>query len=66
MGYRQIEKLLRSLGCTEVSQSGSHVKWQCGTCGTSVPKHREVTPGTLRNIQRDLAPCLGDKWLEGK
>ena len=38
--------------------------WRCGNCQTVVPVHAgDLTPGTLRSIERDLGPCLGSKWL---
>lgn len=47
-----------------VRQQGSHQIWRCGNCTTVVPAHgKEVAAGTVRNIQRDLAPCLGEGWL---
>jgi len=49
----------------EVRQVGSHLRVECGTCRTTVPVHRgeDLKPGTLRAIERDLAPCLGERWL---
>jgi hypothetical protein len=46
-----------------VRTTGSHERWRIGTCATTVPRHRTVAPGTLRSIQSDLAPCLGEDWL---
>ena len=56
--------MLRRLGCRSVRQRGSHQIWRCGTCRTVIPMHAGgLTPGTLRSIERDLAPCLGAGWL---
>jgi predicted RNA binding protein YcfA (HicA-like mRNA interferase family) len=55
---------LRGQGCQPVRQKGSHQVWRCGQCQTVVPLHLgDLTPGTLRSIERDLEPCLGAKWL---
>jgi predicted RNA binding protein YcfA (HicA-like mRNA interferase family) len=55
---------LREHGCHSVRQSGSHQIWRCGNCQTVVPVHAgDLTPGMLRSIVRDLAPCLGANWL---
>ncbi len=44
---------------------GSHQIWQCGKCRTTVAVHPgDIPKGTLRAIERQLAPCLGDDWLE--
>ena len=60
--------LLRGLareGCTVIRQRGSHVRVSCGRCVTTVPVHagEDLPPGTLRKIERDLEPCLGERWL---
>jgi hypothetical protein len=53
-----------------VRQQGSHVRVECeaGRCRTTVPKHRgqDLPAGTLRAIERDLEPCLGRRWLQGR
>ncbi|MPZ17653.1 MAG: addiction module toxin, HicA family [Luteitalea sp.] len=56
---------LVSLGCRKVRQKGSHLRVACGPCVTTVAVHAGETlpPGTLRQIVRDLAPCLGKDWL---
>jgi len=62
---RQLLKRLRDLGCVELRQRGSHVVVQCGKCITTVPVHAGETlgKGLLREIDRDLEPCLGKGWL---
>ena len=62
---RALLRILRSLGCVEVRQQGSHVRVRCGDCVTTVPVHAGETLGTglLRAIERDLEPCLGKGWL---
>ena len=68
MTARTLLKLLRSLGCQEVRQKGSHVRVKCGRCRTTVPVHagEDLGPGLLRAIERDLEPCLGKGWLGRK
>ena len=66
MKARELRQILRSKGCVEVRQRGSHLVVQCGTCQTVIPVHagEEIGPGLLRAIERQLAPCLGDGWLD--
>jgi predicted RNA binding protein YcfA (HicA-like mRNA interferase family) len=62
---RALLRVLKGLGCKQVRQRGSHVRVQCGPCATTVPVHpgKTLPPGTLRQIERDLQPCLGKGWL---
>jgi predicted RNA binding protein YcfA (HicA-like mRNA interferase family) len=62
---KDLLRLLRKAGCTELRQKGSHVVVQCGTCQTVVPVHagEDLGPGLLRAVERDLEPCLGKGWL---
>lgn len=62
--YKKLRKMLLDRGCEHLRTKGSHESWRCGSCVTTVPHHTNVAPGTLRNIQENLAPCLGEKWLE--
>lgn len=54
--YREVKRKLEAVGFVEVSQKGSHVKFakvtEMGIQTAIVPKHREVTSGTLRSILR--------------
>jgi predicted RNA binding protein YcfA (HicA-like mRNA interferase family) len=54
--YRQVKRKLEAAGFKQVSQKGSHVKFvkhaNAGTRTAIVPRHREVTVGTLRSILR--------------
>lgn len=58
---KEVLRRLRRLGCEEVRQVGSHVRVECARCVTTVPVHagKDLPPGTLRAIERDLEPCLG-------
>jgi predicted RNA binding protein YcfA (HicA-like mRNA interferase family) len=63
-------RVLKSLGCKKVRQNGSHIRFvsPCGKCHTTVPDHGNKTlgRGLLAGIERDMASCLGTKWLLGK
>jgi predicted RNA binding protein YcfA (HicA-like mRNA interferase family) len=50
----------------ELRQKGSHLRVQCGKCFTTVPVRagEELGKGLLREIERDLEPCLGKGWLK--
>ncbi len=54
MLFREVRRKLEKLGFTIVSQKGSHIKFakfvEGGTITTIVPKHREVSSGTLKSI----------------
>lgn len=56
----------KSPGCDHVRQKGSHATYKCDKCQTVVPVHgsKDIKPGTLKSIERDLEPCLGDDWLD--
>ena len=63
--YRAVRRKLEAAGFVVVSQSGSHVKFANvrpeGTRTAIVPRHREVTSGTLRSVlsQAGISP---DEW----
>ncbi len=67
MTGKQVLRKLRKLGGEVIRQKGSHVRvvCRCGKNTTTVPVHagRDLPPGTLRAIERDLEPCLGRRWL---
>jgi len=54
--YREVKRRLEAAGFVQVGQTGSHAKFakitSAGTLTATVPKHREVAPGTLRSILR--------------
>jgi predicted RNA binding protein YcfA (HicA-like mRNA interferase family) len=62
---RDLLRILRKQGCLELRQRGSHRIWQCGKCKTTIPgSDGETIPtGTMKSIERDLAPCLKPDWL---
>lgn len=66
MTGREILRRVETLGCERLRQRGSHVIVRCpGGCQTVIPIHRgqDLPAGTLRSIERTLAPCLGEGWL---
>ena len=65
MNYRQLARRLRRLGCEFVRQaSGSHEVWwnPANRQFTVIPRHggRDLPPGTLRTILRQLGIELGE------
>jgi predicted RNA binding protein YcfA (HicA-like mRNA interferase family) len=65
MKLRDIQRALTAAGCMSVSDDGKHTKWRC-PCGnhvTAVPRHREISPGVVRNLINDLG-CLAKGWLQ--
>jgi predicted RNA binding protein YcfA (HicA-like mRNA interferase family) len=66
MKARELLKILKERGCIQVRQHGSHVRVQRGKCFTTVPNHpgEDLGIGLLRQIEKDLAPCLGQGWLK--
>ena len=54
--YREVKRKLEAAGFVEVGQTGSHVKFAKttaeGTLTAIIPKHREISAGTLRSILR--------------
>jgi predicted RNA binding protein YcfA (HicA-like mRNA interferase family) len=66
MTGREVLRRVERLGCMVLRQRGSHVIVRCpGGCQTVIPIHRsqDIPIGTLRSIERALAPCLGEGWL---
>ena len=65
----EVVKEIMRRGGSVVRQKGSHVRVKCA-CGvnfSTVPHHgsKDLPIGTLKAIERDLAPCpsFGDRWL---
>lgn len=54
--YREVKRKLEAAGFVLVGQTGSHAKFAKttteGILTATVPKHRDVAPGTLRSILR--------------
>jgi predicted RNA binding protein YcfA (HicA-like mRNA interferase family) len=65
---REVIQKLNERGCVFVRQNGSHKIYRspCGKCQAPVADHPgDIPRGTLANIERQMAPCLGKKWLTG-
>jgi mRNA interferase HicA len=45
-----------------VREGGAHSIFRCGAQNVTVPRHREISEGTARAIQRDLEEVLGKDW----
>ena len=54
--YREVVRKLEAAGFVETTQKGSRVKFVRysaeGTCTAIVPRHREISIGTLRSVVR--------------
>jgi predicted RNA binding protein YcfA (HicA-like mRNA interferase family) len=65
---REVNKRIEGHGGVFVRQKGSHRVYRVNR-GTwvimvVVPQHSgDVPRGTLRSIERDLEPMLGERWL---
>lgn len=71
---RQVIRRIEELGGYHVRTRGSHATYEAVkrdehqrvvlTARAQVPIHSgDVAPGTLRSIQRQLAPVFGEGWL---
>jgi predicted RNA binding protein YcfA (HicA-like mRNA interferase family) len=62
--FREVVRKLEAAGFGVVSQKGSHVKFSQvtpeGTRTVIVPRHREVSSGTLRSILRQADLSVED------
>ena len=66
MTGRELLRLLqRRYNCIILRQNGSHVRVRCAECFTTVPNHagEDLGVGLIRAIERDLEPCLGERWV---
>jgi predicted RNA binding protein YcfA (HicA-like mRNA interferase family) len=65
MRARDVVRRIEMLGGVMVRQTGSHRRFRAGSHYTTVPMHgsRDLPPGTLRAIERDLEPEFGKGWL---
>lgn len=45
-----------------VREGDSHSLYQCGGQRVTIPRHREVRPGTAETIFRQLEPVFGKGW----
>jgi predicted RNA binding protein YcfA (HicA-like mRNA interferase family) len=64
MKPREVAGRIMKLGGLETAGRGAHRKYTVGTCRTVIAFHPgDIPSGTLRQIEKDLAPCLGAGWL---
>jgi predicted RNA binding protein YcfA (HicA-like mRNA interferase family) len=65
---RRIQQCAKELNLQVIVEEGrgSHKKVTVGSCQTTIPFHRgeDLGKGLRGAIQRDLAPCLGERWLQ--
>jgi len=73
MRAREVNRRIERLGGVMIRQVGSHRRYVAtytdaagreAMVATTVPQHAgDIPAGTLRAIERDLAPALGKRWL---
>jgi len=68
MRAREVNRIIERLGGEHIRTVGSHKRYRVTangvTASTAVPQHPgDIPTGTLRKIDRDLAPALGKGWL---
>jgi predicted RNA binding protein YcfA (HicA-like mRNA interferase family) len=52
---RDLERHLRDKGCRFIGEGGNHAKWRGpGGQPSTVPRHQEIKPGTVRAICKQL------------
>jgi predicted RNA binding protein YcfA (HicA-like mRNA interferase family) len=56
MNRKKLERYLTQQGCAYHSHGGDHDKWrrQGTPFGTVLPRHKEIKPGTVKAICKDL------------
>jgi predicted RNA binding protein YcfA (HicA-like mRNA interferase family) len=62
----EVVRKLTQHGCVPVRQKGSHARYVGvrEVRDDTVPMHKgDIPTGTLKAIEKDMAPCLGDGWL---
>jgi len=64
MKRAQLIKHLHAHGCRPQREGGRHTIYcnKAGTRKSAIPRHREIKPGTLRNICSDLGVPLPDSF----
>jgi predicted RNA binding protein YcfA (HicA-like mRNA interferase family) len=74
MTAREVVRRIEQLGGHHVRTKGSHATYEVvgkGEVGEAIVRARaqipmhsgDMAPGTLRSIQRQLQPVLGEGWL---
>jgi hypothetical protein len=55
MSRRSVERALKANGCEVLSDDGKHT--------APIPRHRDISPGVVRDTINKLA-CLPKGWLQ--
>jgi predicted RNA binding protein YcfA (HicA-like mRNA interferase family) len=66
MTAREVRRVLTLAGCRKDRQKGSHERWVCGRCKTTIAgRQNDLLPmGTLKAIARQVVPCIGHQaWM---
>lgn len=68
MRAREVLRRIQEVGGEVLRRESSHVRVRVGRCYSTVPVHRgrDIGRGLLRQIERDLEPCLWKGWLRGE
>lgn len=61
---KSVIKMLECFGFVAVAQGGSHVRMKLGSCGVTVPLHKELGRKTMLEIYRQLEPALSTEILD--
>ena len=61
---RKVRRVSRQLGLhwRLVRQGREHELWACGPIIVAIPRHRELSPGVVDDIERKLEQALGEDW----
>lgn len=65
MKTREVQARLKKYGCVVLNDEGPHTTWGC-PCGQHkayIPRHREVSPGVIRDTIKRME-CLKKGWLQ--
>ena len=60
-------KIIRSAAKSQglsytLSEGGAHTRVTVGSTAISIPRHSEISTGTVRSIVKALEPALGKGW----
>ena len=60
---RSIEKMLQRFGFETTDIRGSHLHMKCGPVAITVPLHKEVSKGLLKDMFKDLGQVIPEHNL---
>lgn len=69
MEAKEVNRRIEKAGGIMIRQIGSHRRYKLTknnlTCYATVPQHagKDIPVGTLKNIEKQLDPILGKRWL---